>query len=349
MFRASSNSNGGFGSDDSRTLRILHCLPKRLMCQCSSGAHSECMSNKETGDLTGFSGALAALVKQTAAGVVAVRSAAHRATSGIRLRENLIAVAGHTLRRDDRVPVLALDGMEVKAEVLGRDPGVDLVILKAEGLNGAILPAADLATLSAGMLAVVVGLTADAGPTASLGILGAVGPARKNWRGGTFDHFLRLDANVYPSQSGAAVVTTEGQLIGMATPAFSRHSTVAVPVVTIERVARELLEQGRIRHGYLGVGVQPVALPETVRENLQHTAKTGLILLSVESDSPAEKAGLQLGDILLNLNGQAMSDIDDLHAALRGNAVDQSVKGRLLRGGKLVETEVTVIERRQRS
>ncbi len=170
-----------------------------------------------------------------------------------------------------------------------------------------------------------------------------MGPARKNWRGGTLDRFLRLDVNLYPSQSGAAVVNAEGQLIGMATPAMSRHSTVAVPVLTIERIARELLEQGRIRHGYLGVGVQPVAVRGQTEQ------ESGLIVLSVEPDSPADKAGLLLGDVLLTFDGKAMADIDDLHTALRGDIVGGTVKAVVLRGGVPVEVNVPIVERGRKS
>ncbi len=299
------------------------------------------MSNTQVSALSGFSQALVALVDLTAAGVVAVKSAAYRVTSGVSLRDNLIAVASHSLRREERVPVHAVDGSHAQATILGRDPGIDLAILKVEEVRTKPLPAADAATLKAGMLTAVVGFTVDAGVTASLGVLGAVGPARKNWRGGTLDHFLRLDANVYPSQSGAAVVNAEGELIGMATPALSRHSTIVIPMSTIERTARELLEQGRIRQGYFGVGVQPVTVPG----KSEQASQRGLIFLNVEPDSPAEVAGLMLGDVLLSLDGKPVFDIDDLHSALRGDVVGKNVKASVLRGGKTIDAQVTIQER----
>ena len=303
------------------------------------------MSNTEQGVLSSFSSALVALTNKTASGVVAVKSAAYRVVSGIRLHDDLIAVAGHSLRREDRVPVQGWDGRSAVATILGREPAIDLAILKAEGLGGELLQAADPGQLKAGMLAAVVGMTVDVGPSTSLGMLGAVGGARRMWRGGTLDQFLRLDLNLYPSQAGAAVVDTEGKLIGMATPGLSRHSTIAVPVATIERLAAELLKEGRVRLGYLGVGMQPVAVPKNLREKLKQPQEAGLIILNVEPESPAERAGLQVGDILLRLGGTAITEIEELQAALRGDAVGATVKALVLRGGEPAEIDVMVTER----
>jgi S1-C subfamily serine protease len=299
-------------------------------------------------DLTAFSRALTGLVEKTATGVVAVKAAPYRVASGLILREDLIAVSNHTLRREDRIPIQAADGTQAEATILGRDPSVDLGFLKLESGRLKPLTAADPASLKAGALAAVVGLTIDAGPSASLGILGAVGGTRRTWRGGTLDQFLRLDVNLYPSQSGAAVVNAEGRLIGLATPALLRHSAVAVPLVTLNRIAEELLKEGRIRHGYLGVGLHPVEIPASLRDKLGMSTEVGLIVLSVESESPADNAGWVVGDILISLDGKAISDIDELQTALRGNTVGRSLKASLLRGGQLNETEVTVSERRKK-
>lgn len=300
------------------------------------------MSSTELNELQNFSQALTGLVENTAAGVFAIKSAAYRVTSGILLEGELLAVANHALRRADQVPVFNAAGSRAEAKVLGREPAIDLAILKVDGLKTESLKPAELSAAKAGMLAIVVGMTADVGATASLGILGARGPARRNWRGGTLDEFLRLDVNLYPSQSGAAVVNAAGELLGMATPALSRHSTVVIPISTIHRIARELLEQGRIRHGYLGIGVQPVKLTGHSQQ------ESGLMLMSVEPDSPAQEAGLLLGDILLALNGQPTIDVEDLHSNLRGDLIGKQVQATLLRGGKVITVELQIAERGQK-
>jgi serine protease Do len=306
------------------------------------------MTSTAIADLSAFSRALADLVEKAALGVVAVKAAPYHVVSGLILREDLIAVSNHTLRREDRVPIQTIGGMQAVGTILGRDPTVDLAFLKVETNKLKPLTAADPASLSAGTLAAVIGLTIDAGPSASLGILGAVAGSRRTWRGGTLDHFFRLDVNLYPSQSGAAVVNAEGHLIGLATPALLRHSAVAVPLPTLNRIADELLQQGRIRHGYLGVGLHPVEVPASLRDKLGVNAEVGLILLTVEPNSAADKAGWLVGDILISLDSKVVADIDELQTALRGNTVGRSLKASLLRGGQLIETQVTVLERKQK-
>ena len=289
-------------------------------------------------DLSSFSESLAALIAQTAGSVVAIKAAPYRTVSGVLLPNNLVATTSHTLRREERVPVRTAEGVEFPAQILGRDKALDLAILKPDSAIAARpLAQADPARLTSGVLAAVVGMTADVGPSASLGIVGAVGPARRIWRGGTLDQFLRLDVNLYPSQSGAAVVNGSGELIGLATPALSRHAAIAIPPATLFRVARELAEQGRIRHGYIGAGMQPVTLP--------NRREPGLIFLSIEAGSPAEQAGLQIGDILLELNGHATISLEELQSILRGEIIGQPVPAAILRGGKLATITITVAER----
>lgn len=302
------------------------------------------MSSTASINLSGFSQLLVELVEKTVTGVVAVKSAPYRVVSGIAIQEDLIAVTDHTLRREDRVPVEAAAGAKATAIILGRDPSVDLAVLKVQDLKLSPLAAADTDSLKSGMLAAVVGLTVDVGPSVSLGILGAVGAGRRTWRGGTLDRFVRLDVNLYPSQSGAAVVDVEGNLIGLATPALLRHSAVAVPLVTLNRIAGELLKEGRIRRGYLGIGLQPIAIPDTLRQKFALSADSGLILLNVEPRSPAAEAGLQLGDILMSLEEKPLSDVDELQTILR-NRVGQTVKLVLIRGGEKMEAQLTIGER----
>ncbi len=308
------------------------------------------MSSTDTIDLKSYSDALVKLVEQASPGVIAAKTAPYRVVSGVVLRENVVAVTHHTLRQSGQITVQTWNGKQTAATILGRDPRLDLAFLKVEGDMLAALPYAESSSSKPGSIAVVLGMTMDVGPSVSLGILGAVGGSRRTWRGGQLDSFLRLDVNLYPSQSGAAVVNAEGHLIGLATPALLRHSAVAIPIATINRLADELLREGRIRHGYLGLGMQAVVIPPSLREKLNNPADAALITLTIEPDSPAEKAGFQLGDILVSLDGKSVSDTEALQEILRsGDAVGRSVKAIIVRGGNVSEMEVKIAERSHRS
>jgi serine protease DegQ len=303
------------------------------------------MNAVESFDLQGYSNSIAQTVEKAGRSVVAVKSAAYRVTSGVAFREDLIAVNNHILRREGPITVQLADGSQHEAAILGRDPGLDLAVLWLKDKKLEVLDQEPEDAQRAGALAIVVGRTIDSGLSASVGILGAVSGPRRTWRGGELHKFLRLDVNLYPSQAGAAVVSATGCFLGMATPALLRHSALAIPNETLNRIADELRREGRIRQGYLGVGLQPVAIPEHLRSKSPAAGESGLMVLSVEPGTGAEEAGIQLGDILLAFGETTLSDTETLMSALRGDTVGKPVKLALIRAGNLIEVTVHVREK----
>jgi S1-C subfamily serine protease len=303
------------------------------------------MNETPATSLQTLSRGLESLVQTAVGGIVAVKALAYRVSTGICIGPNLIAVADHAVKREEDVPILTSSGDEIKGTLLGRVPSVDVAFLIAGQSSLNPLPPAPEDSLKTGSLIAVVGLTTDVGPSASLGILGAVGERRRTWRGGVLDRFIRLDVNLYPSQVGAAVLNTQGQLIGLATPALLRHSAVAVPLGTLKRLSEELLKEGRVRHGHLGVAVQTVAFPESLRNKVSLDSRSGLMIMSITPDGPAEKAGMQLGDILVSLGTQQLSTVEDLQDALEGTSIGAVVPALIIRGGETVQLSVTIAER----
>lgn len=300
-------------------------------------------------DLQAYSSAITRVVDEAGAFVAAVKAAAYRVTSGVVIAEDLIAVNSHSLRREGGIPIQLSNGNSIEAAILGRDPSLDVAILEVHGGKLPFVEPEEESVYRAGALAIVVGRTLDAGLSASVGILGAVGGSRRTWRGGELDRFLRLDVNLYPSQAGAAVVSARGRFFGMATAAILRHSALAVPFKTLTRIAHEIRTQGGIRQGYLGVGLQPVAIPEHLRVKSSLPGTSGLIVLSVEPGTSAEQAGLQLGDILIAAGPLALTDTETLMGALRGEAVGQPMVFTVLRAGEIITVEMQVAPRPQRS
>ena len=145
----------------------------------------------------------------------------------------------------------------------------------------------------------------------------------------------------------------EGKLIGIATAGLSRTSLLAIPAATIDRVTDDLLRQGHVAHGYLGVGLQPIAVPEHLRTKLKLSSGSkgkaaALIVLSVEPEGPAGQAGVVIGDVLVALDGTPVTGTDDVQEFLSGDHVGKPLKASFLRGGELIERAITVGERPRR-
>jgi S1-C subfamily serine protease len=298
--------------------------------------------------LAALSNELAGAVRRVEASVVAVHARPRFGSSGVHWQPGVIVTAEHALQDDE--PSLTLpDGRRVQARIAGRDSGTDVAVLQAEDLNLPAMAAVPADELVAGQLALVLGRTAETGVNAALGIVSAVGGEFRTWRGGVIDRYVRLDATLFPGTSGGAVVDAGGRVLGIATSALSRLAPVAVTAATVSRVVQEILAKGHVSRPFLGVGLQPVRLPDQLvsRQNLASAA--GVIVLSLEAGGPADKAGLLVGDILLSVNGQALGDTGDVQAALAPHSPGSTVTLGILRGGGPVEVAVTLAERPRRS
>lgn len=313
-------------------------LPIRPMPESGAVRDHQNMENA----LTAFSAAIAALTEQAARSAVAVEARHRMGSSGFLWKEGVIVTAAHTIRRDDEVPVILPDGSRAAAQLAGRDPDTDIAVLRLPGGAG---PALNAATPPrTGELVVAVGRHAP-GPLALTGIVSTSAGAWKTWRGGQLDSLLRLDVGAYPRSSGSLVVDTEGRFVGMLTTGLTRTAPVAVPAATIARVAAELLERGSIARGYIGVSLHPVPLPADYAKELNRSQRSGVMVLAVEANGPAQQGGLLAGDVIVEINAQPVGDTDDMQIALRGT-VGRELPVVVFRGGKRTELRVTVAERK---
>ncbi len=296
--------------------------------------------------LVSFSNELAALVEKSVASVVAVHGRPRFNSSGVHWSDGVVVTAEHTLRHDDDIFVTTAAGDKLAAEVAGRDAGTDLAVLRVKDLT---IPRAQQLERSAprpGDLIVAIGRNRESA-NAALGIVSSLGGPSQTWRGGKLDQVIRLDVALHPVASGSAVVDATGKLVGIATPVLSRAAAFAVPYVTVERVVSALLTHGRLPQGYLGAGLQPIPLPEHLTNGLGLTASGGLMTVSVDQDAPAGKAGLTIGDVLLELNGQVVERPETVRPLL-AEMVGKTVAARILRGGQLVTLQIAVTERPRR-
>lgn len=297
--------------------------------------------------LSSFSNELTNLVQRISPSVVAVHARRHFPSSGVHWGTDLVVTADHTIAREEDIRVTLPDGKTLGATLIGRAPGADLAALKVPGLGASTaMNIQDKPVL--GEFALVVGRSPDSGANASLGIIGAASGPWRTWRGGRLEQYIRLDAMLYPNSSGGAVVNSRGSILGIATSALSRVAGLAIPAADVTRVTKELTEKGYVPQGYLGVGVYPVAIPENLKSKLALQNSTGILILNVEKDGPAERAGVMLGDVLISLNSTAIEKVEDLQSFCASGVIGKSVNARFIRAGALIEKSIVAGERPQK-
>jgi S1-C subfamily serine protease len=294
--------------------------------------------------LSDLSNSLASAVERSSSSVVTVHGRPRIPSSGIVWRSGLILTADAAVRRDEDLHVTLPDGKTVPAAIKGRDASTDLALLACDTSSAA--PAGFNQTdLKPGQIILTVGRTADTGPIATMGIISGVSGEWQTWRGGKLDQFVRLDVSVYPTSAGGAVVDGEGAIIGLVSAGLSRSSVIAVTLPTIERVAELLSTRGHVARGYLGIGLQSVAIPQALKQQLKIQQDTGVMALNVEENGPAAGAGMLMGDVVLSLGAHRITGPEALHAALDSSVVNKQLPVSILRGGALLQLDVTVGER----
>src|SRR6266849_5316942 len=296
-------------------------------------------------ELIELSNALVRATDRAAASVVAVHAEARGSSSGVIWRPGVIVTAEHALRRDEEIQVTLPDGRVVPASLAGRDPSTDLAVLKCSEATASPVETADAAAVKPGILALVVGRTRASGPVAAFGVVSLVAFERKTWSGAALAPYIRLDLALQPTAVGGAAVDAHGKVFGIATPRFARFGAIAVPTATVNRVVDVILQKGRVPRGYLGVGLQPVRLPEALRQSLQRAEKTAAIVLEVEPESPAHKAGIVIGDILVAVAGHSVARLEDVHSQLHGESIGKPLALKFIRGGAVQEVSIVVAER----
>jgi len=284
----------------------------------------------ETSALVALSNDIASTVDRVAGGVVAVEGRARIGSSGFFIRPDLILTADHALESDE-IEIVRANGEAEAATIAGRDPSTDLALLRVEKA-GVPLEFAPPDALRVGAIVLAVARDDDGDLAATMGVISAVGDAWRTWNGGEIDRFVRPDLSLYPRFSGSPLVDVTGRVIGLNTGGLSRRQTLTVPATTIERVVDALLTRGgRIPRGYLGVALQGV--------------QGGVIVLGVEPNSPADKGGLIVGDIITAIGGAPAADADDVHAQLGAGSVGKQFEIDVRRGGTPQRVQVTAGER----
>ena len=289
--------------------------------------------------LRALSDELAAAVAQAGRAMLAVHARPRLPSTGVHWRSGLVVTANHTVHADEGITVTRPDGRAVPATLVGRDPARDLAVLRMDGADVPVAEIGDADAIRVGHMVLALG----AGPRASWGVVSAIGAQARHADGDLFS----LDLTLYAGFSGGPLVDADGRVVGVNTSGMSRQMQLAVPATVVGRTVDALVSHGRIPQGYLGVGTQPVRVPEAMRQQLGLDQELALIVVDVQAGSPAA-AGLVIGDLILALDGHAIADPIELRRLLRAERIGQRITARVVRGGQARDEELTVGERPRR-
>jgi S1-C subfamily serine protease len=272
--------------------------------------------------------------------LVRIESPRHRGATGILLgRGDLVLTTSHAVPHDDAIGVGLPDGSTALATLAGRDHATDLALVK---LPAAAPAAPALAIRDAAALRVGEVVLALARPgqsvRAALGILGVVGGEFRTHQGGSIERWVELDRDLPRGFSGGLVLDLEGAVVGVATRSLVRGAAMALPGGTVARVLAQLEAHGHVPHGWLGIGVVPVRLPRPLAD--AEGQRAGIVVVGLEDDGPASKAGLQVGDVLLRIDDEQVDSPMALRAALQGRA-SRDVTIHMLRAGSAIDLAAT--------
>ncbi|HUR33615.1 MAG TPA: trypsin-like peptidase domain-containing protein [Vicinamibacterales bacterium] len=291
--------------------------------------------------LTSISNAFADAVDAAAGSVVQVHGH-RRAASGVVYSNEVVATLARTLGREDGLHVRQADGTVLDAELAGWDPATSLAVLRVPGLTTVPARPAD-APARVGHLAVAIARSWSNAVTASIGTVAIIGGPLATGRRREIEQVIRTTAKMHEGFSGGAFINTEGELVGITTSTSIRGLGVVIPSTIAWKTIASVLEHGKAKRGYLGIAGQPASLPESQQRG--ESRPSALLVVGVTEGSPAEEAGVLVGDLLLDFDEHAVMSPEDLLDLLMGDRVDRAVPLRVLRGASTVTLSVTPRER----
>jgi S1-C subfamily serine protease len=288
-----------------------------------------------------LSNELATIVDAVAPSVLQVLGR-RRAASGVAFQDDAVVTLVSAIGREEGLRVRRPDGEAIDAELAGWDPATGIAVLKTPGLG---VPPAKVSdeTPRVGHLAIALARSWSNAVTASAGIIAVIGGPLRTGHRRSIERVLRTTAPMHDGFAGGAFVGPSGAVVGITTATSIRGLGVVIPASIAWRAASDVLKHGRPQRGYLGIAGQSVQLGERQRADIGR--EHALLVVAVTSDGPAERAGLLIGDVVVDVDGQPVSSPEDLLDLLTAERVGRTIPVRLLRGGALQEVSVTIAER----
>jgi len=294
--------------------------------------------------LVSLSDAVMNLYEKVASSIVSVQSETSGIGSGVVWDTNgYIITCSHIIKRFDEIEVGLNDMRTISAKVIGNDPHSDVALLKIEKMDSTLKPIEiiDTENLKAGQFVLALANPYGDHPSITQGIITSSRNSIRGLEGRTMDNVVITDTRLNPGYSGGPLIDVQGRMIGL-NIAYVSSRGIAIRVSKVKSIIDKLVEHGKIKRAYLGIVSNTISIPEEVaKEQLGRTQDNGLIVLSVEKNTPAKKAGLLLGDVIIKFAKEPVNSLYDLEKLLTQEVIGKSIELTILRGEKLIELTIT--------
>jgi S1-C subfamily serine protease len=293
---------------------------------------------------TQLSSAFADAITELESSIVAIDGGGRSTTSGVVWRPGVIVTTHHGLRLRENIKII-LAGEPFSARLIGSDATTDLAVLGIDSDKLTPVSSANNLVIRAGEVVLSVGRSRLGDISASCGIIARTGSAWRTWRGGAIDRLIRPDIRLYVGQSGSALINEQRQVLGINSPALARQAVITIPVQTINRVVDAVLELGHVPRPFLGIAMQPIPVPDPVREAYPDATDEVLLVTHVEPKAPAALAGVMVGDVIVLFNGEPVPGLREILHRLRASRIGDTISLTVFRGGAKVDLTLSVADR----
>lgn len=265
--------------------------------------------------------------------------------------DGFILTNSHVVHNADRIEVALSDGRRFEAAMVGDDPDTDLAVVRISGSNLVPAQLGDSQSIRVGQLVIAIGNPYGFQYSVTAGVVSALGRSLRSSSGRLIDNIIQTDAALNPGNSGGPLVNSRGEVIGVNTAIIlpAQGICFAIAINTAKFVAARLIKDGKIRRGYIGVAGQNVPLPRRFVRNHNLPVQSGILILSVEGNSPAQRAGLLPGDIIVAYDDRPIAGIDDLHKTLTEERIGIKSRLTVIRGQEMLNLDITPEESSARS
>jgi S1-C subfamily serine protease len=256
--------------------------------------------------------------------------------------DGLILTNSHVVHGANSTDVLMSDGRRFDADLIGDDPESDLAVLRISGPGLVAAELGDSQSLRVGQIVIAIGSPYGFQTTVTAGIVSSLGRSLRSTTGHLIDNVIQTDAALNPGNSGGPLITADGKVVGVNSAVIlpAQGICFAIAMNTAQLVVAQLIRHGRVRRGHIGIGGQNVQVNRRLIRYYQLKSEGGVLVVTVEPDSPAHRAGIREGDLIVEFDGEPVSGIDDIHKLLTGEKVSTRTSVTLIRGTDKINLDV---------